>query len=100
MANPESLNKRFVAREYPSKGRTREGITFLVAEDKHVLFTREYTRHRTLLERTEYPMAEIAWGGILTEAGTWVRRSFDFGDAPDPETREEVVLSIQKAVVR
>lgn len=98
MANSKSLKNLFVAREYPCKGCNREGITFLVAEDRNVLFTREYTRHRTFLERTEYPIAEIAWGGILTEAGTWVRRSFDFGDAPDPETREEAVLSIQKAV--
>jgi hypothetical protein len=87
---------KFVVKEYPCTGKNRDGITFLVSFDGVILFTREYTRHRAFADQTGYSLSDIAWGGILTEKGTWVRRSFDFGDAPDPEIREQVVFSIQK----
>lgn len=77
-----------------------DGITYLVTCDGTVLFTREYIRHRHLLARTHFPFYTIAWGGVLTDSGEWVRRSYDFGDAPDPESRDTVVAIIQNKILR
>ncbi|MCR5027805.1 MAG: hypothetical protein K6A31_00930 [Fibrobacter sp.] len=43
-------------------------------------------------------MDDIAWGGILNDRGDWVRRSYDFGDAPTVEIRNEVISAIQEEI--
>lgn len=81
-----------------SRGGNSDGITYLVTCEGNIVFTREYIRHRHLLARTRFPFYTIAWGGVLTDSGEWVRRSYDFGDAPDPESRDIVVALIQRAL--
>ena len=81
-----------------SRNGNLDGITYLVTCDGTVVFTREYLRHRHLLARTRFPFYTIAWGGILTDMGEWVRRSYDFGDAPDPESRDAVVSLIRRSL--
>ena len=71
-------------------------VTFLVSKMGVIVITREYTSHRELLSRTQFSAAEIAWGGVLTATGSWVRQSFDFGDAPDAAMRDRVISDIQK----
>lgn len=83
-----------------ARGGNTDGITYLVTCDGTVVFTREYLRHRHLLARTRFPFYTIAWGGVLTSSGEWVRRSYDFGDAPDPESRDVVVALIQRTLRR
>jgi len=92
------LSKHFSAevQEYPCKGSDSSMVTFLVSTMGVIVITREYTSHRELLSRTLFSAAEIAWGGVLTATGSWVRRSFDFGDAPDAATRDRVISDIQK----
>lgn len=70
----------------------------MVTDHGVVVFAREYMRHVRLVEKSPYPKHQIAWGGILNEHGHWVRRSFDFGDAPDTDTRDYVVEMIQKVL--
>lgn len=81
-----------------SRSGNPDGVTYLVTCDGTVLFTREYVRHRLLLSRTRFPFYTIAWGGVLTDSGEWVRRSYDFGDAPSPESRDAVVDLIRHAL--
>ena len=92
------LSEHFSAevQEYPCKGSDSSMVTFLVSTTGVILLTREYTSHRELLARTPFSVKEIAWGGVLTDTGSWIRRSFDFGDAPDTATRENVIANIQK----
>lgn len=71
------------------------GITYIVSTKGVVYYTREYIRHSSLLSRSGETRENIAWGGILTSEGEWVRRSFDFGDAPNPDVRDLVVAMIK-----
>lgn len=77
--------------EIPAHKGGTPGVTFVVSQRGVVIFTREYTRHVNLVDRSGYPRDHIVWGGIMTPEGDWVRRSFDFGDAPDFESREQAV---------
>lgn len=74
------------------------GITFLVTNGGRIFYTCERIPHRSLLARSHYSAKDIAWGGVLTEQGDWVRPSGDFGDAPDPEIRNSVVFQIQESM--
>ncbi len=84
--------------EVPANPIGTAGITYVVTDQGVVVFTREYMRHMRLVERSPFPRHCIKWGGILNAEGQWVRRSFDFGDAPDPDTREFVVDLINKVL--
>ena len=66
------------------------GITYIVTFDNVVLYCPFYTRHKAVMEVSEYSIKEISWGGILDTRGNWVRRSIDYGDAPNKELREVV----------
>ena len=79
-------------------GLDREGYTFIVANDGTVYYTGELTRHLSLMSRTSCQMEDIAWGGILNDRGDWVRRSYDFGDAPTVEIRNAVISAIQEQI--
>jgi hypothetical protein len=39
---------------------------------------------------SKYSIEEISWGGILDTRGNWIRRSIDYGDAPNKDLREIV----------
>lgn len=82
--------------EVPANLAGTPGITFVVTREGVVVFTKEYMRHVRLVEKSPFPRHSIAWGGILNAEGQWVRRSFDFGDAPDLDSREYVVELIGK----
>lgn len=71
------------------------GVTFIVSHSNEILWTPLYTRHRFIQENSGIPWAGIAWGGILTTQGEWVRSSYDFGDAPDQADRDEVARLIR-----
>jgi hypothetical protein len=85
--------------EVPASPIGTPGTTFVVTHDGVVIFVREYMRHVRLVEKSPYSRSQIAWGGILTAGGEWVRRSFDFGDAPDHDAREFVSELLQKVLV-
>lgn len=74
------------------------GITYVVTKDNIILWTREYTRHIILTQRAHRIRDDIAWGGILDAEGNWVRKSFDFGDAPTREQRDRVTEILQGLV--
>jgi len=84
--------------EVPANSAGTAGITFVVTHEGVVIFTKEYMRHVRLADKSPYPRHNIAWGGILTPRGEWVRRSFDYGDAPDRDAREFVVELIGKVL--
>lgn len=67
------------------------GITYVVTHSHVIVFTREYTRHVRLTSKSPYSKSDIAWGGILDRSGQWVRKSLDFGDAPNLDDREKVI---------
>ncbi len=79
-------------------GLDRNGYTFIVAKDGTIYYTGELTRHLSLMWRTSCKMEDIAWGGILNNCGDWVRRSYDFGDAPTLAIRNSVISAIQKEI--
>jgi len=83
--------------EIPAMG-MMPGITYVVTKGNVILWTREYTRHIILTQRSGRTRDEIAWGGILDQDGQWVRKSFDFGDAPTREQRERVTEILQGLV--
>ncbi|HSQ40779.1 MAG TPA: hypothetical protein VLM37_00710 [Fibrobacteraceae bacterium] len=85
--------------EIPANSSGQSGVTFVVTDQGVVVFTREYIRHVTLADKSPYNRSQVAWGGILTPRGEWVRRSFDFGGPPDPEAREFVTELIQKVLL-
>jgi hypothetical protein len=95
---PMSASITFSLYEVPANPLGIFGITYVVTNDGVVIFTREYMRHVRLVQMSPYPKYTIAWGGILTGDGQWVRKSFDFGDAPDMDSREFVVELIQKVL--
>lgn len=73
-------------------------VTFIVTRDGRIFFTRERIRHLALLSRTLCSQNEIAWGGVLTDKGSWIRQSYDFGDAPNSQIRNDVIFKIQKVL--
>jgi hypothetical protein len=76
------------------------GVTFVVSHNQTVLWTPEYTRHVLVTKYGGFVKEQIAWGGILNEMGQWVRPSFDFGDAPNPQERAKVVQLLKNAQYR
>lgn len=86
--------------EIPAKPGGSPGITYVVTCQGIVVFTQEYDRHAALVERSPFSKYDIAWGGILTDDGRWVRQSLDFGDAPSLEQRETVTHLIQRQLNR
>ncbi len=74
------------------------GVTFLVTNSGRIFYTCERIPHRLLLAKSSYSAKDIAWGGVLTEQGDWIRPSGDFGDAPNPEVRNAVVSQIQESM--
>ena len=74
------------------------GVTYIVTQSHEILWTPIYTRHRFVQELSGVPWAGIAWGGILTMDGNWVRGSYDFGDASDEKERETVRALLVKAL--
>lgn len=67
------------------------GVTYIVTHGNEVLWTPIYTRHRFIQEVSGIPWAGIAWGGVMTTQGDWVRASYDFGEADTLEERDRVV---------
>lgn len=84
--------------EVPASVGGSPGVTYVVTHEGVVIFTREYIRHVRLVQLCPYKHEQIAWGGVLTAQGQWVRRSYDFGDAPDFDTREFVVGLLQQVI--
>lgn len=93
-----SNHVQYTLYEIPANAAGTPGATYVVTHDGVVIFTREYTRHVRLVEKSPFPKHSIAWGGILNPDGHWVRRSFDYGDAPDTDAREFVVELIGKVL--
>lgn len=77
---------------------TGAGVTYIVTHANEVLWTPIYTRHRFIQEESGIPWAGIAWGGILTTRGDWVRGSYDFGDTQEDSEREAVRALITVAL--
>ena len=90
------LNQSFTTIEIPAQASGTPGCSFIVATDNCVVFSREITKHNSLLLKSGYLEDSIAWGGILDSAGNWKRASVDFGDAPTPDLREIVVRLLQE----
>ena len=91
----------FTIREIPAYGMNSgiyDNITFVVSDLGEILFTREYTRHIVVAQRAKVSNSKIAWGGIVSPNGQWIRPSFDFGDAPTVEDRDLVVSIIKSAL--
>ena len=86
------------AREVSAQGSNYSSITYVVAFDGTIIFTRELTRHFKVQQRSGYEYDDIIWGGVLSAEGKWVRKSYDFGDAPTYEDRMMVVELINKAM--
>lgn len=84
--------------EIPASPAGSPGITYVVTHGGVVIFTREYMRHVRLIQNSPYPKHAVAWGGVLNSEGHWIRKSFDFGDAPDIDTRDFVVELLQKVL--
>lgn len=91
-------NTTYSLYEVVAKAGGTPGITYVVTDGGVVVFTKEYMRHVRLVEKCPFPKDSIAWGGILSPEGLWVRRSYDFGDAPDIDSREFVVDLINKVL--
>ena len=85
------MAEEYTTLELPTIPGAQRGITYLVSSKNVIIFTREYTKHMLLYLRSGIPREEIMWGGILSKSGLWVRKSLDFGDAPDETMRNEVV---------
>lgn len=66
------------------------GITYIVTIDNVILYCPFYTRHKDVMSFSKYSIEEISWGGILDTRGNWIRRSIDYGDAPNKDLREIV----------
>ena len=79
---------------------TGAGVTYVVTHANEVLWTPIYTRHRFIQEQSGIPWAGIAWGGILTSQGDWVRGSYDFGDADSLQEREAVRNLISEQLLK
>ncbi len=71
------------------------GYTYDVTRDGEILVCASYTRHSHLARLALRDSEEIAWGGVLSAEGQWVRGSIDFGDAPDEGTRQQVINAIR-----
>jgi hypothetical protein len=67
------------------------GITYDVTVNFEILVCNTYTRHIALAKVAGFDAATIAWGGILSPTGEWVRQSLDFGEADTEVERDEVV---------
>ena len=72
------------------------GITYDVTVNFEILVCKSYTRHIALAQVAGFQASNIAWGGILTPDGEWVRKSLDFGDADTEKEREEVIRLIKE----
>ncbi len=72
------------------------GITYNVTVNYEILVCPVYTRHKNLQEHSTFSESQMAWGGILTETGHWVRGSLDFGDCHDSAEKEFVLSLIRK----
>ncbi len=73
-----------------------KGVTFIVTHGNEILWTPVYTRHRDIQEASQLAWSGIAWGGVMTTQGEWVRRSYDFGDASENNERDIVINLIKE----
>jgi hypothetical protein len=84
----------FILIEIPVREGSQPGITFIVSNIGQVFYTREYTRHVYVQMQSMEPRENISWGGVLTAQGKWIRKSYEFGDAPSEHIRQIVVKLI------
>jgi hypothetical protein len=72
-------------------------LTFIVDHQHKVYWWPVLTRHRSLRQHFQLEFDDVAWGGVLGPTGLWERASIDHGDAPDAQSRDEVVQLLVQA---